>query len=180
MPTGPLFLFNFKKIVKVSIWMLYIFIHDTIRNKLYMVGCWLELSLSVKYTRNKSWGAWSLPIWDSGKTVKWLIERSEASSPEVENCKNFILEQIRLIARNKVHRRYSPDSMVFFSLLHSISPDAYNFFQLSINLVMPHPTTIRMLCAGLCFSPYYEQFDENFFALCIRENRDLWRAWMDR
>ena len=52
--------------------MLCIFIHDPFQNKLQIVGCWLELSLSVKYARNKSRGAWSLPVWDSDKTVKWL------------------------------------------------------------------------------------------------------------
>ena len=35
------------------------------------------LSLALKYTRNKSYGAWSLPVWDSGKTVKWLRDSTE-------------------------------------------------------------------------------------------------------
>ena len=51
-----------------------IFIHDPFRNKLQRGGYWLELSLSVKYTRNKTRGAWSRPVWDSGKTVeRWIV-----------------------------------------------------------------------------------------------------------
>ena len=52
--------------------MLCIFVHDTSRNKLYIIGYGLSLSLAVKFTRNKSRRAWSVPVLDSGKTVKGL------------------------------------------------------------------------------------------------------------
>ena len=72
-PQDLCFCLIIKKCVKVSTWMLCIFIHEKFLNKLCIVGCSLVLSIAVKYTRNKSHRAWSLPVWDTDKTVKGLI-----------------------------------------------------------------------------------------------------------
>ena len=71
-PQDLCFCLTSKKYVKVKVWMLCIFILDTFQNKLYIVGCWLAVSLAVKYARNKSHRAWSLSVWDTDKTLDIL------------------------------------------------------------------------------------------------------------
>ncbi|XP_035228253.1 THAP domain-containing protein 5-like [Stegodyphus dumicola] len=61
----------------------------------------------------------------------------------------FIREQLTLINTSKENLRYSPESMILFSILCTISPHAYKFLRSSGCILAPHPRTIQRLCSSL-------------------------------
>jgi hypothetical protein len=91
-----------------------------------------------------------------------IIEKLQLESDENSLFWNFFLEQMKLLNCSPKQRRYSSYTMVFFTLLYSISPHAYNFLRHSGYVTVPHPSTIRNLCAGLQWNPRNEQLDEHF------------------
>lgn len=50
----------------------------------------------------------------------------------------------------------------FSSILHTISPHAYKFSRHSGKLVLPHPETVKRVCAACDVSPSKEQSEEGF------------------
>ena len=52
--------------------------------------------------------------------------------------------------------------LVFSSFLYTISPHAYRFIRASGNIVLPHPTTVHLVCSSYNFNPGEEQNDINF------------------
>ncbi|XP_035223260.1 LOW QUALITY PROTEIN: uncharacterized protein LOC118196010 [Stegodyphus dumicola] len=74
----------------------------------------------------------------------------------------FIREQLTLINTSKENLRYSPESMILFSILCTISPHAYKFLRSSGCILAPHPRTIQRLCSSLVANPQNEQCEEDF------------------
>lgn len=92
-----------------------------------------------------------------------VTELLENINSEMENVTlHFFREQLQLLTVPKQCFRYSTELLIFSSLLYSISPHAYKFLRHSGNIILPHPTTIRKLCASLKASPAEEQHNENF------------------
>ncbi|KAH8037701.1 hypothetical protein HPB51_015746 [Rhipicephalus microplus] len=69
----------------------------------------------------------------------------------------FLKEQCKLLTKKSNGVRYSAELLVFSSILHTISPHAYKFFRHSNNLVLPHDTTIKRVCAAHDVSPSKEE-----------------------
>lgn len=115
----------------------------------------LEKVLQLMRTERKN-------ITTSISIIMQEIEKLEME--DFENGKSFLSEQIRLFSCPKTQKRYSSHTMIFFTLLYTISPHGYNFLRKSGYVVMPHPSTLRKVCSGMNFSPQHEQLDENFLS----------------
>lgn len=58
----------------------------------------------------------------------------------------FIAEQLKLRTMAKQRYRYSGNTTIFASLMHSISPHVYKFLRSYSSLILPHPQTIKFIC----------------------------------
>lgn len=76
---------------------------------------------------------------------------------ECEKAVSFFKEQISLLNVCKTKSRYSPQFLIFSSLLHSISPHAYCFFRSSNYVRLPSPSTLKLLSSKLGANPKFEQ-----------------------
>ncbi|XP_042913759.1 uncharacterized protein [Parasteatoda tepidariorum] len=74
----------------------------------------------------------------------------------------FIIDQLSYIGDDKHAYRYSAETLIFASLIYTISPNAYRFVRKSGNIILPHPNTIRNICLKSNISPQFEQSDEYF------------------
>lgn len=77
---------------------------------------------------------------------------------------SLICEQIKFLKCKKFQRRYSPEFLILNTILHSISPHAYRFLYNSKYLIIPHPSTLKRLCAAYNIDPQNEQSDDNFLS----------------
>lgn len=77
---------------------------------------------------------------------------------------DFTSEQIYNMNVIKQHRRYSPDFLIFCSLLRSISPHCYKFLRNSNIFILPHESTVRRICAEFNVNPCNEQDNTNFLS----------------
>lgn len=101
-----------------------------------------------------------------------LDELLEDSGVKMEEAAlyEFLKEQIcPVLTKN---RRYTPELLVFSSILHSISPHAYHFTRSASKLILPHPSTLRRLCSKYGGDPAEEQNKEHFLSY-IRERSKL-------
>lgn len=81
-------------------------------------------------------------------------------SPKNLNTLKVICEQLRLMTLPK--KEYSPDFMIFSSLLHNCSPQGYKFLRSTGYLILPSYSTVRRLTVTQTLSPATEQHDSNF------------------
>jgi hypothetical protein len=58
--------------------------------------------------------------------------------------------------------RYSCETLLLCSLLHSISPQAYKFLRNSNTLVLPSTKTLKNICSNFAIDPNSEQSDARF------------------
>lgn len=93
-----------------------------------------------------------------------MLAMAKSLIPSRESEINFLVEQVRNLNSDKQHHRYSPEFMIFCSLLHSISPHSYKFLRNSGNVIIPHPHTLDRLCSKFDFDPANEQLDEHFLS----------------
>lgn len=83
-------------------------------------------------------------------------------SEEKQQAIHFITEQAKLIpVTNKNTLRYTWETLLFCSLLQSISPQAYNFLRNSNLLVLPSSKTLKSICSSFKTDPSNED-DEHF------------------
>ncbi|KAJ3652723.1 hypothetical protein Zmor_018661 [Zophobas morio] len=82
--------------------------------------------------------------------------------PETHNTIKFITDQVNLLKTSKNRHRYSWETVLFSSLIHSISPHCYKFIQNSGNLILPSSTTIRRVCSKFSGDPQLEQHNAHF------------------
>lgn len=73
-----------------------------------------------------------------------------------------LLEQVKFILVNPHKYRYSTDLIILASIFFSISPHAYKFVRSSKMLILPHPNTIKKVCAKYDTNPLLEQNDSYF------------------
>ena len=78
------------------------------------------------------------------------------------NALKFVCEQLFLMTLDKF--AYSPDLLVFSSLLHSFSPTTYRFIRDKGFLILPCHETIRRVFISKQLSPEFEQHDSNFLS----------------
>ncbi|KAH9384587.1 hypothetical protein HPB48_026596 [Haemaphysalis longicornis] len=96
------------------------------------------------------------------RVVALLEELSSSALPhewQVEVVK-FVTQQLQVLL-NKASI-YPADFMVFCSLVYTISPHAYRFIRSTAKLKLPHPQTIRRICASYNASPSREQEEDAF------------------
>jgi hypothetical protein len=74
----------------------------------------------------------------------------------------FLVEQISFLHGTKHAFRYSPETLIFTTLLHTIAPQAYRFIRKSNIINLPHHNTIQRLSASFDLNPRKEQIDCNF------------------
>lgn len=80
----------------------------------------------------------------------------------------FLKEQLKLMGKKSNACRYSAELLVLSSLLHTISPHAYNFLRSSGKVLLPHSATIKRVCAAQDVSPAKEQTEEGFLRFMKR------------
>lgn len=92
----------------------------------------------------------------------YLMDLTKLLDEDKKNKLIFICEQISLLNAQKNHYRYSPDFIIFCSILFSISPHAYRFIRSSECLILPHPNTLHKICSDYKINPAMEQREDNF------------------
>lgn len=75
---------------------------------------------------------------------------------------DFLSEQVKLFNCKKNRYRYSPDFVIFCSILFSISPHAYRYIRSFDYMILPHPTTVHKICLKYNTDPQIEQNEANF------------------
>jgi hypothetical protein len=80
--------------------------------------------------------------------------------PGDDPCFRFISEQLSLKCVKKPD--YSPDMLIFSTILMSLSPHAYKYIRQTGKCLLPHPRTIKRMSSALSLSPMSEQNDNNF------------------
>lgn len=94
-----------------------------------------------------------------------IIEDSDTPKEHSDLLK-FLVEQLELlVAKQPV---YSAELLVFASIMHSISPHAYNFTRAASRMILPHPSTLRRVCSNYKADPLLEQSEMHCFSY-IRE-----------
>lgn len=91
-------------------------------------------------------------------------DRLQTITPEKNNTIEFIKEQVNFLSVSKTRVRYSCQTMIFFSLLHSISPHAFRFLKSSDHFKVPSESTIRLVCSKFKCNPQFEQNAENLLS----------------
>ncbi|XP_046402892.1 uncharacterized protein LOC124168671 [Ischnura elegans] len=81
-----------------------------------------------------------------------LLDSLNASDDFVDTV-NFLTEKIKLMMSSKHSYRYRSETFVFCSIFFTISPHAYKFVRSSDMFQLPHPPTIRQVCASYNLSP---------------------------
>ncbi|KAH7953794.1 hypothetical protein HPB49_012390 [Dermacentor silvarum] len=78
----------------------------------------------------------------------------------------FVTQQLQvLLTKASI---YPADFLVFCSLVYTIPPHAYRFIRSTAKLKLPHPQTIRRICASCNASPSREQQDDAFLSYATR------------
>lgn len=108
---------------------------------------------------------------DEGK-VELLLRRISALLEELSASQfpsdwqaevlKFLRQQVEIVLSNAI--RYPAELLVFASIMFTISPHAYKFMRSTSKLKLPHPNTIRRVCAAYSISPSLEQQDELYLS----------------
>lgn len=89
-----------------------------------------------------------------------LLTMIQDQSFKFSHAVKFITEQLYLMTLNRL--QYSPDLMIFSSLLYSCSPQGYRLIRDSNNLILPNNSSIRRLTLSKFINPSVEQHSSNF------------------
>ena len=96
------------------------------------------------------------------KIINFLDILLDGENFENSNVIKFIKEQLKLTTLHINRHRYSAETMIFSTLLNSISPSAYKFLRDSGYIILPHPRTNSTLCNSLSLCPGLEMQEDNF------------------
>ena len=108
-----------------------------------------------------------------------LKKMTDLVKDEQARLLKFISEQFKLMLQNPSRYRYSTDLIILASIFFSISPHAYKFVRNSRMIILPHPQTIKKICAKYETNPIIEQNDANFLKYvrnrfnCLEEKERL-------
>jgi hypothetical protein len=92
-----------------------------------------------------------------------LSSVSTQVSDDKKRSVDFLLEQVKLMTiSHKNCLRYSCETLLLCSLLHSISPHAYKFLRNSNTLILPSTKTLKNICSNFAIDPNSEQNDARF------------------
>ncbi|GBN64872.1 hypothetical protein AVEN_38805-1 [Araneus ventricosus] len=99
-----------------------------------------------------------------------VIESVIKNAEDIFNNKNkfffeFFLEQLHLLKCKPERNRYSPNMLVFASLLFHMSPQAYKFLRIFHYMILSDPNTILKIGTILKNSPQTEEYT-NFLVYC--------------
>lgn len=95
--------------------------------------------------------------------IKAMLDKVGTSPKcEIQEKVQFLKEQVSLLPMSKECYRYSPEFLVFCSILYTISPHCYKFFRNSGYVTVPHPNSINKVCSIYQTNPNIEQNDINF------------------
>lgn len=86
-----------------------------------------------------------------------LISNKTPINSKEDSALSFISEQLKLHTCSKERYRYSNNTIVLVSILHTISPHAYKFLRHSEVLILPHPDTVKAICSSLLTDPTFEE-----------------------
>ncbi|CAN8014954.1 unnamed protein product [Ixodes persulcatus] len=102
------------------------------------------------------------------KTVAILEELSSENFPHEwqKEIVNFLMQQVQMLLSKSPN--YPADLLVFSSLVFTISPHAYRFIRSTSKLKLPHPDTIRRVCASYSVNPCTEQQSTLFLSYAKR------------
>ncbi|KAM7300812.1 uncharacterized protein ISCGN_016397 [Ixodes scapularis] len=102
------------------------------------------------------------------KTVAILEELSSENFPHEWQMEivNFLMQQVHMLLSKSPN--YPADLLVFSSLVFTISPHAYRFIRSTSKLKLPHPDTIRRVCASYVVNPCTEQQSTLFLSYAKR------------
>lgn len=115
------------------------------------------LNMADMYLINKNE---DIPISSTIETILEMLDNLKMKISEKEYSIEFLKEQIKLLnVSSKTRFRYECETIVFCSLIHSISPHAYKFIRSFGNLILPSISTIKRLCGKLSTDPSTEQND---------------------
>ncbi|KAH7980330.1 hypothetical protein HPB49_015048 [Dermacentor silvarum] len=103
------------------------------------------------------------------KRIVALLEQLSSSTLPHEwqvQVVKFVTQQLQvLLTKASI---YPADFLVFCSLVYTISPHAYRFIRSTATLKLPHPQTIRRICAYYNASPSREQQKDAFLSYARR------------
>lgn len=94
-----------------------------------------------------------------------LVEDDKKSSLE------FLQEQLKLFARPENYR-YSPDTLIFSSMLFLLSNSAYTFVRQNGPHILPHPSTIHRLSGKFNIDPL-DEMNDNFLSYAKQKVKTL-------
>lgn len=103
------------------------------------------------------------------KRVVALLEQLSSSALPHEwqvQVVKFVTQQLQVLLTKA--STYPADFLVFCSLVYTISPHAYRFIRSTAKLKLPHPQTIRRICASYRASPSREQQEDSFLSYARR------------
>ncbi|KAH7948992.1 hypothetical protein HPB49_003981 [Dermacentor silvarum] len=92
------------------------------------------------------------------------IKLDDLLPQEKTEALDFIKEHLDLLHRKDHSLRYSAELLIFSSILHTISPQAYRFIRGSGKIALPHRSTLMRICSQYNVNPVNEQNDEG----CLR------------
>ncbi|XP_049962022.1 uncharacterized protein LOC126482089 [Schistocerca serialis cubense] len=97
--------------------------------------------------------------------IDQLLQNLLEKLPGNETKITFLKEQISFLkCRSSTQFRYDTNSMIMWSLLHSISQHADKFLRNSDSFCMPSPNTLSRLCSTLSTNPVIEQQGDQFMS----------------
>ncbi|XP_049774363.1 uncharacterized protein LOC126162092 [Schistocerca cancellata] len=97
--------------------------------------------------------------------IDQLLQNLLEKLPGNETKITFLKEQISFLkCRSSTQFRYDTNSMIMWSLVHSISPHAYKFLRNTDSFSMPSPNTLSRLCSKLSTNPVIEQQGHQFMS----------------
>lgn len=70
---------------------------------------------------------------------------------------SFICEQLKLLILPKERYRYSPDTIIFCSILNTISSHSYRYLRGFGHLTLPHPDSLKNICNSFLSDPCVEE-----------------------
>ncbi|XP_040077591.1 uncharacterized protein LOC120849444 [Ixodes scapularis] len=97
--------------------------------------------------------------------------RNDNEVQDIADALAFLCQQVDVLLRKKP--KYTPDFLIFASLIYTISPHAYKFMRGTSRIMLPHPSTIRRLCSNQQLNPSTEQDDEQLLSYIKKQSEHL-------
>nr|CAH7731460.1 unnamed protein product [Callosobruchus chinensis] len=85
--------------------------------------------------------------------VTSILDNLDFDDSDKKDAFNFLSEQLKLQISPKERYRYSANTMIWTSILHTISSHAYKYLRHYSSLILPHPSTIKTVCNTFLTDP---------------------------